>query len=374
MSSPNYLEQACTCTTTDSRGCSGSDCCSGTSLARHNAIDTWITNTITVAGHTIPTISTQLVLKDYIGTCKVRCGIGRMKYKIAPGLYAVGNPIPASPVLVSANYKLTFDTLRKELSWIDCWLLILDTDGINVWCSAGKGTFSSNGIIDLIKKTALPEIVTHRTIILPQLGAPGVSAHEVAKKTGFSVVYGPVRAKDIRPFLASGLNASQSMRTVKFTLWDRFVLTPVELILALKISMKVFGILFLCNLFAVRPFGVKDFIAYLGAVAVGAAVTPLLLPFLPGRSFAWKGWLLGICWAGGILSYFGWFDSGYRLLATGYMLTLPAVSSYFALNFTGSTTYTSFSGVIKEMKTAIPLIVLALIAGAILLLTKAFAG
>jgi CO dehydrogenase/acetyl-CoA synthase gamma subunit (corrinoid Fe-S protein) len=127
----------------------------------------------------VPIVSTSLSTGDIFGACKVRFGIGRMDYKINPGLYAVGNPDNESPVLVSANYKLTFDTLRKNLSGLDCWILILDTNGVNVWCAAGKGTFGSEEVVNRIEKTGLSDIVTHRKLILPQLSASGVSAQEV---------------------------------------------------------------------------------------------------------------------------------------------------------------------------------------------------
>lgn len=162
----------------------------------------------------------------------------------------------------------------------------------------------------------------------------------------FSVVYGPVRAKDIKEFLGSGLKATEEMRTVKFTIWDRLVLTPVELVAAAKFSMTVFGVLFLLNLFAARPFGLADFIAYTGAVITGTVITPLLLPVIPGRAFAWKGWLLGLIWTLGFVWYSGWFVPGFLLLGIGYLLVLPSLSAYLAINFTGSSTYTSFSGVI----------------------------
>jgi hypothetical protein len=40
-------------------------------------------------------------------------------------------------------------------------------------------------------------------------------------------------------------------------------------------------------------------------------------------------------------------------------LLLPAISAFLALNFTGSSTYTSLSGVVREMKVAIPAILMA---------------
>lgn len=322
----------------------------------------------------IPAVSTQLSSGDVLGAWKARWGIGRMNYQIKPGLYAVGAPDATSPVLVSANYKLTFDKLRKELAGLDCWLMILDTKGINVWCAAGKGTFGTDEIVHRIAATGLSEIVSHRRLILPQLGAPGVSAPEVAKRSGFSVVYGPVRAKDIKTFLSNGLKASPEMRAVRFTMLDRLVLTPVEIVAAAKVSLTVFGVLFLLNLCAARPFGLPDFLAYAGAVFMGAVVTPALLPFIPGRAFAWKGWLLGLAWTVLIVWLNGWFRQGFPFLGIGYLLVLPAYSAFLALNFTGSSTYTSFSGVIKEMKAGLPWIVVSGVLGIVFILIKTFMG
>ena len=297
-----------------------------------------------------------------------------MNYKVEPGLYALGDPDRSSPVLVSANYKLTFDALRKELDGLDCWLLILDTKGVNVWCAAGKGTFGTDELVNRIEESALGEIVAHRRLIVPQLGAVGVSAHEVQKRSGFSVLYGPVRAQDIKAYIASGCKATDEMRTVNFTLLDRLVLTPVELVGAAKKSLTVFGVLFLLNLIAARPFGSADFIAYAGAVITGTVLTPVLLPVIPGRAFAWKGWLLGLLWTSYIIWFNGWLDRENWMLAAGYLLMLPSISAFLAMNFTGSSTYTSFSGVAKEMRTAIPMIGVSLLIGVVFLLIKTFTG
>ena len=322
----------------------------------------------------IEAVSTSLSFKDICGAWKVRWGFGRMDYTVEPGLYAVGEPDADSPVLVSANYKLTFDTVRKNLISLDCWLLILDTKGVNVWCAAGKGTFGTDELVNRIKQTGLAEIVIHHKLILPQLGASGVSAHEVAQRTGFSVIYGPVRADDIKEFISSNYQATKEMRTVKFTLWDRLVLVPMELMEAAKISLMVLGVLFLINLYAARPFGISDFLAYAASVLTGTVFTPVLLPFIPGRAFAFKGWLLGVIGTACIAWCLGWFVPPFLLLGIGYMLALPAHSAFLAMNFTGASTYTSPSGVLKEMKTALPFIILSLVAGVVLILIKTFMG
>ena len=340
-----------------SQGC----CCGGGGCCESGAAD-------------VPVVATSLTSRDVFGAWKARLGIGRMEYRVEPGLYAVGKPDENAPVLVSANYKLTFDTLRKNLGGVDCWLLILDTKGINVWCAAGKGTFGTCELAQRIEAVGLSDVVAHRKLILPQLGASGVNAPEVERRTGFTIAYGPVRANDIKAYLAAGCKASREMRAVRFTLRDRLVLTPIELITAIKTMFPVFGVLFLLNLICARPFGGRDAIAYAGAVFAGTVLTPALLPMIPGPAFSWKGWLLGLIWTAAAVWQSGWFTQAQWPLAAGYLLLLPSVSAYIAMNFTGCSTYTSPSGVLKEMKKALPLIVGATIIGAALVLVHKLFG
>ena len=346
------------------------DCCSR-QLEKPSECDApWITGRLKTSAGWIPQVSTTLGKSDILGSWKARWGIGRMDYTVNPGLYCVGMPDSKSPVLVSANYKMSFDRLRSELKDINAWLLVLDTKGINVWCAAGKGTYGTEELVDRIGKTSLELVVSHRTVIAAQLGAPGIAAHEVQKRTGFKVVYGPVRAEDLPQFLQNGMKATAEMRKVKFTFMDRLVLTPMELVGSIKPSLILLGVLFLLNLTGIKPFGLIDFYGYLGAVVIGAVITPLLLPWIPFRAFALKGWVLGVLWALSVSLLNGWPEalqySWIRALA--YLLILPAVSAYGAMNFTGCSTYTSPSGVNREMKTAIPAMIISLFLGIVLIL------
>lgn len=371
-------QNACCCPET---GNTVSDCsCGGRNtfhnepLTKFSKREKWITGEIRTPVGIIPQVATSLLFSDICGSWKARWGINRMNYKINPGLYATGSPDSSSPVLVTANYKMTFDVLRKELKGLNAWILVLDTKGINVWCAAGKGTFGTRELVMRIIKTKLHQIVTHRTLILPQLGAPGISAHEVARHSGFKVAFGPVRAKDVKRFIDSGMKATAKMRTVRFGIWDRLVLTPIEFVGTLKISLIIFGLLFLLNLVGIGPFGFIDFYAYMGAVIVGCVITPVLLPWIPGRAFALKGWILGLIWAVTVDLLGGWpYTPVFGLLkALGFLLVLPSVSAFFAMNFTGASTYTSLSGVLKEMKTAIPAIIITIVPGLVLILLDCF--
>jgi hypothetical protein len=291
----------------------------------------------------------------------------RMNYRVKPGIYAVGAADGRSPVLVTANYKLSFDLLRRELSGFDAWIVVLDTRGINVWCAAGKGTFGTEELIRRIRATRLPEIVEHRRVILPQLGAPGVQAHVVKEHTGFSVDYGPVYARDLPAYLRAGCRATAQMRKVSFDFRERLELTPMEIVPALKGFGIFLAAVFV--LFGLQPEGILFHsafnnglpVAILGTAALlsGTLLTPLLLPWIPFRSFAVKGFL-----AGGIATAVLVFLLPAKALQSAYLqafalLFFPAASSYLALQFTGSTTFTSISGVKKELKIGLPLYIAA---------------
>lgn len=167
-----------------SRNENGTSCCSSgeaSVCSLERKAPPWITDWLTTPVGNVPQVATSLQFADRLGSFKARWNIGRINYSIEPGLYAVGTPSPESLALVSASYKMSFDRLRSELAGRFLWILILDTQGINVWCAASKGTFSTAELVHRIGATRLHDVVSHRTLILPQLGAPGVAAHEVPR-------------------------------------------------------------------------------------------------------------------------------------------------------------------------------------------------
>ncbi len=330
----------------------------------------WVTGSVETAGGIVPLVATRLSGRDRIGSWKARWDINRMDYTVLPGLYGAGHPGGTSPVLVTANYKMTFDRLRAELTGIDAWILVLDTRGINVWCAAGKGTFGTAEVIRRVQAARLDQVVSHRSILLPQLGAPGVKAHEVTRETGFRVEYGPVRAEDLPAYLAAGRIASTEMRQVRFNTWDRLVLTPVEVVGSLQPVAITLAVLFILNAVGLGRYGWIDLAAILGTVFTGCVLTPVLLPILPTRLFAVKGAFLGLLWAAAVNLLSGWppADPAAWLKAIGFFLALPAVSAFEAMNFTGCTTYTSPSGVNREMRLTLMPQLVCFVVGILLLL------
>lgn len=298
----------------------------------------------------IPVTTSTLTWRDHWDHFLARWGVDRSGHRVAPGLYALGQPGPESPVFVTANYTLSFDALRLSLPGIDGYILVLDTKGINVWCAAGKGTFGTDELVDRIAATELSKVVAHRRLILPQLGAPGIAAHEVRRRAGFAVEYGPVRAEDLPRYLETR-QATPEMRRVRFGLRDRAVLIPVELVhITLPMALAAILLWFLAT-----P------LAALGAAAAllaGVVVFPLLLPWLPTQQFSSKGFILGSAVAA-VFAVIAFVQEGdialWRRLgwALAYLLAMPPLTAYLALNFTGSTTFTSKSGVQREMSTYI---------------------
>ncbi len=299
----------------------------------------------------IPSVTSRIAASDYWDHFLARWGVNRDRHRVEPGLYALGNPTPDSPVFVTANYTLSFDALRSALVGIDAHIMALDTQGINVWCAAGKGTFGTDELVNRVEATQLHQVVRHRTLILPQLGAPGVAAHEVKKRSGFKVEYGPVRAADLPEYLKTH-RATPEMRRVSFGLRDRLVLIPVELVYVL-IPLLVVGALLR------SPSAVAANLA-------GVVLFPILLPWIPTHDFSTKGLILGeavqLPFVLAVLlsqpAPVWWVQVGQMLV---YLLALPAVTAYLALNFTGSTPFTSRTGVRREIFAYIP--VMAWMAG-----------
>lgn len=316
-------------------------------------------------------ISTELHFSDHLGACKARWGIGRMNFMVPPGLYAVGMPDADSPVIVTANYKMSCDIVRRTMAGRNVWLLVLETYGINVWCAAGKGTFGTGEVVRRVTSSRLADVVNHRRLILPILGAAGVAAHQVAKRCGFSVSYATIRAVDLPEYLDNGMVTTPAMRKLTFSCYERMVLVPMEVVLELKrMAVAAVIVLVACALFGSVSSGMTVFGGYLGAVLGGLILGPLLLPVLPSRSFAVKGATIGAVWA---LVYCVMVGASWSpLTVASAFLAFPALSAFHTLNFTGCSTYTSRSGVKKEMRIGLPVMGSALLLAVLMLVINHF--
>lgn len=233
--------------------------------------------------------------------------------------------------------------------------MVVDTRGINVWCAAGKGSFSAEEVAYQVQQANLSELVDHREIILPQLSANGVALHKLKKLCGFRGRFGPILSSKIPEYLEKG-QASEEMRTVTFTFAERATLIPLEICMLWKQFLTACCVFFLISgigphIFSLQIAGQRSvelilstFVAILG----GSAITPLLLPYIPFRQFWLKGAL--VSFGAGFL----FIQSGVAALSpaekTAVLLWITGCGSFLAMNFTGSTVFTSLSGVKREMR------------------------
>jgi hypothetical protein len=191
---------------------------------------------------------------------------------------------------------------------------------------------------------------------------PGNSIRKCGDPLGFRVEFGPVRASDLPAFFDAGMKATPAMRRVRFGLWDRLVLAPVELTIGAKKAALIAASLVLLgglgthgySIEGVRAVGLPSAAVVLVAFLLASFLGPALLPWLPGRAFALKGAVLGLAVFGGLTAAGAPLGSGWLPLV-GWGLSIPAISSFVIMNFTGASTFTSQSGVLREMRVAVPL-------------------
>jgi len=159
------------------------------------------------------------------------------------GLFAIGSPDETSPVIVTGNFSLTVRRVRKALHGQNLWLLVANSEGINVWCAADGGIFTHHRVIDAIKVSGLSDRIEHRQVILPALSASGIDLEVIREETGFRARFGPVQARDIPAYLEGRQKKTEAMRRFDFGLrhrLDMFVPMNFPIYLLVAIVLTVF--------------------------------------------------------------------------------------------------------------------------------------
>jgi len=138
-------------------------------------------------------------------------------------LIKIGKPGKNSPVFITCNFYVTVEIVKRvlEKNSIDCYLLIANSRGINVWCSATGGHFTNHDVVSALKTSGIEKLINHRNAIFPQLAAAGIEAKAIKEKTGWDITWGPVYAEDIPDFIKNNFKKTSEMRNVKFPLMQR---------------------------------------------------------------------------------------------------------------------------------------------------------
>ncbi len=177
-----------------------------------------------------------------------------------------------------------------------------------------------------------------------------------------------MRAEDLPEYLKNH-KATADMRQVKFPIRDRLVLVPVEFVTTLLPALLAMVVAYLIG-------GLAYALAALTVFLCGTAFFPILLPWLPTKDFSTKGAFLGLVVAIPFVlsvllhSNWSWYQRFGQSL--GYFLALSASISFISLNFTGATTFTSRTGVRKEIFSYIRPMAFSFGIGLILLIVFAF--
>jgi cyclopropane fatty-acyl-phospholipid synthase-like methyltransferase len=307
---------------------------------------------------------------------------------IEPGLYRAGSPTADSPVIVTANYELTYYTVMRALArdGIDAWVLVCDSNGINVWCAARGTHFHTDEVVNMVHLTRLAEIVNHRELILPQLSAAGMNPTEIRARTGFRSRYGPVRIHDLSQWFS--LNKPRpkpkEMATVTFNLRERMeqAVAHIPFLMAnllFKPLAMIVGLLLVASIISVVLFPI---IAPITLSFTGAALffigeflvalfgysffLGLVFPILPskGNSFWSRG--LGLAAItmpiGAVIMI---LLSSYWTVIITWLTIQFILSTNLTLDWSGMTSISDPKVIRKEY----PYMILTLIIGAIFLVT-----
>ncbi|HEX2964285.1 MAG TPA: acetyl-CoA decarbonylase/synthase complex subunit gamma [Syntrophorhabdaceae bacterium] len=118
------------------------------------------------------------------------------------GIYPINNPDVSSPVLVTANFSLTYFVVSSEIenSRVPAWLCVMDTEGLSVMTAWAAGKFLGDQVGDFIKKSGVMEKVSHKKLIIPGYSAAILGELE-EELPGWQIIIGPREAAHIPALL-----------------------------------------------------------------------------------------------------------------------------------------------------------------------------
>jgi NAD-dependent dihydropyrimidine dehydrogenase PreA subunit len=246
----------------------------------------------------------------YLWTNVVETCLRTFPFRCRTGLIVVGSPGPDSPVLLTCNFHLTVERVKKALTGVDAYLLVANSRGVNVWCAATGGLLTNHDVISVLKTSGVADRVRQREIILPQLAATGVEGKVIEEKTGWTVVWGPVDAADIPVFLGNGFQKTTAMTSVVFKWPERLemaitwafpmsVLTLFGLPLLGRNLLPLIGLIWLLSFLIFLGFplyqahlqGARGVILRqftVGVVLVGIVATMLITAAATSESLSWE--------------------------------------------------------------------------------------
>ena len=131
---------------------------------------------------------------------------------VDPGAYKIGEPGDMAPIFVTSNYRMTKIPVEQDLQGgnIDCWLLVVDSEGIGIESAVAGGQFNAGSIAEAAKEFKVFEKVKHRILIIPGMSARLSGALE--DEADCVVIVGPRDSSGISKYMDTQWNPEQLMK------------------------------------------------------------------------------------------------------------------------------------------------------------------
>jgi acetyl-CoA decarbonylase/synthase complex subunit gamma len=122
--------------------------------------------------------------------------------QMEPKLYEIGTAGPASPLLITTNFSLTYFSVAGEVesAGVPAWLLVADSDGQSVLTGWAAGKFDAEKIAKTVKDSGIENRIDHKKLVIPGHVA-GLSGEIEEELPGWQIMVGPRDAVDIPNYL-----------------------------------------------------------------------------------------------------------------------------------------------------------------------------
>jgi hypothetical protein len=266
-------------------------------------------------------------------------------FSIKPGYYFTGQKNENSPLLVTCNNYLTVFLLARRIASRSVRLLIVDTNGINVWCASGKGRFSASEIIEKAGRFSLLKKEQKIDMILPKFCLSGVKLTDL-RNAGIKPIIGPMYARDVPEYLDRQKFENRIHDHFVFGLQHRtFTALPTA----------VHFLYYFLGVYVATFWTLSSAIIWVSAGL--AFLYPILFPFLPGKRFAVKG--ISLSAVASILPLVFFAAGMFTLqLALFWILFIFATLIFIGLSYTGNSPVSNYTLVKKETTMFLPVVVL----------------
>lgn len=294
----------------------------------------------------------------------------RRTFSIEPGLYYIGDRYDFNtPLIVTCNYHMTLFLLWRTLKNRNIRFLVIDTKGINVWCSSGKGQFCAEEIMkqkNRYDKKILSESESI-SLILPKLSLSGVSIGELKRNSIYPKI-GPIYAKELPGYLDDLPLKDRIKDKFKFSIKDRlFTLIP-SLVQITKYAIYISIGLFIWHYF----FDTNIYWQIILILIIVTILYIILFPVLPTKRFCIKGlFLCGIQITALTIYYFLFNENSLdKISYMFYIFFLTGSNLFFSLYYTGNSGVSNYSLVKKEIIRYLPITILFFLASIITIIIK----